>query len=93
VVIHDEIDQSLGVNRLQWNRGHAGHNGIKSVHQELGTSEYFRLRMGVGRPIHPQMSVADWVLQDFAKDEEENLRDQLNESVNICEQLLKKGTI
>ena len=71
LVVHDESDLELG--RLQARRGGgtAGHNGVRSVAQHLGTPEFLRLRIGVGRPGRGDpRPLADWVLSDFAADED-----------------------
>ncbi len=87
LVIHDEIDIPFGELRFQTKRGAGGHNGIKSVHQTLGSDEYGRLRVGVGRPpayvndagekTGPTMEVHAWVLQNFSKEEQHRLREDL----------------
>ncbi len=69
LVVHDELDLPFGKMKFVYNRGQGGHNGIKSLHSELGSGEYARLRLGVGRPPHPAMNVADYVLQNFNSDE------------------------
>lgn len=66
LIIHDDIDQDFGGIKFQAKRGHGGHNGIRNIHQVLGTNEYARLKLGVGRP-NGQMDVASYVLQDFSK--------------------------
>lgn len=77
LVIHDEVDQEFGQLKFQRNRGHGGHNGVRDIHEKLGHSDYSRLRVGVGRPPHPNMAVADWLLQDFTREEQTVLSDQL----------------
>ncbi|MCB0341811.1 MAG: aminoacyl-tRNA hydrolase [Pseudobdellovibrionaceae bacterium] len=73
LVVHDDIDQPFGAVRFQSQRGHGGHNGIRDIHQLLGTNNYYRLKLGVDRPSHPKMDVADYVLQSFSKNEEKEL--------------------
>jgi len=71
LVVHDESDLDRG--RLQARRGGglAGHNGLRSVAQHLGTPDFLRLRVGVGRPERGDpRPLADWVLSDFAPHEE-----------------------
>lgn len=68
LVVHDEIDLELGVVRLKSGGGHGGHNGLRSICDQLGGGAYARLRMGVGRdPNKPPGSkdAANWVLGDF----------------------------
>ncbi len=62
IIIHDELDLDPGRLRLKQGGGTAGHNGLKSVSQHLGTTEYLRLRIGVGRPPGSQQA-ADYVLR------------------------------
>ena len=64
-VFHDELDLAPGKLRVKQGGGHAGHNGLRSLHQHLGT-EYNRVRMGIGHPGHRDM-VSHYVLHDFAR--------------------------
>ena len=66
VVFHDELDLAPGKLRLKQGGGHAGHNGLRSIHQHLGTDAYARVRLGIGHPGHKDR-VAGYVLSDFAK--------------------------
>lgn len=74
-VFHDELDLAPFKCRLKQGGGHAGHNGLRSIHQHLGDS-YARVRLGIGHPGHKDR-VAPYVLQDFAKAEAEGLDDLL----------------
>ena len=74
-VFHDELDLAPGKLRVKQGGGHAGHNGLRSIHQHIG-AEYQRIRMGVGHPGHKDR-VAGYVLSDFAKAEEAWLDDML----------------
>ena len=68
LVVHDEIDLDFGIVRLKNAGGHGGHNGLRSLHEQLGDGGFARLRMGVGRdPNKPPGSkdAANWVLADF----------------------------
>ena len=66
VVVHDEIDLELGDVRAKWGGGLAGHNGLRSLRESLGTADYARVRIGVGRPERgDRQPVADWVLKPF----------------------------
>ncbi len=68
VVVHDDIDLDLGRIKIVMGAGHGGHNGVRSIIEELGVSDFYRLRLGVGRP-PAHMDPADYVLQPFAKEE------------------------
>ncbi|WP_423210291.1 aminoacyl-tRNA hydrolase [Paracoccus yeei] len=75
LVLHDELDLAPGKVRLKLGGGHAGHNGLRSIHQHIGDA-YRRLRIGIGHPGHKDR-VAGYVLSDFAKAEEPGLDDLL----------------
>ncbi len=62
VVVHDDIDLPAGVVRVKRGGGHGGHNGLRSINESLGSGEYVRVRIGVGRP-PGRMDPADYVLQ------------------------------
>lgn len=68
LVVHDEVDLPFGQIHFKMGGGLAGHNGLKSIAACLGTNEFPRLRIGVGKPVHGSM--ADWVLGRFSKDEQ-----------------------
>lgn len=67
-VFHDELDLAPGKLRLKQGGGHAGHNGLRSIHAHIGEA-YGRVRIGIGHPGHKDR-VADYVLHDFAKADE-----------------------
>lgn len=75
VVFHDELDLLPGKVRVKQGGGHAGHNGLRSIHQHIGES-YGRVRIGIGHPGHKDR-VASYVLSDFARAEEPMLDDLL----------------
>jgi len=77
-VFHDELDLAPGKIRVKTGGGHAGHNGLRSLHQHLGP-DYHRVRMGIGHPGQKEL-VTNYVLQDFAKSDREWL-DPLIEAV------------
>lgn len=65
IVFHDELDLAPGKVRVKQGGGHAGHNGLRSIHQHIGDT-YGRVRLGIGHPGHKDR-VSAWVLSDFAK--------------------------
>lgn len=65
VVIHDDADLDLGRIKLVKNSGSAGHHGVESIAQHLGTLDFVRLRIGVGRPTTAKFDLHDYVLSDF----------------------------
>jgi len=72
-VFHDELDLAPGKVRVKMGGGHAGHNGLRSIHQHVG-EQYQRVRLGIGHPGRKEL-VAQYVLQDFAKADAEWLDD------------------
>ena len=64
MVVHDEIDLPLGGLRVKFGGGDNGHNGLRSIRKSLGTGDFYRVRLGVGRPTGRQ-DPADYVLSDF----------------------------
>lgn len=84
VVVHDEIELPFGESRVKFGGGHKGHNGIRSIIQLIGTPDFHRLRIGVGRPDHPAIGVADYVLAPFTGEEWQQLLEFLP---GICTEL------
>jgi len=89
IVVHDDIDLPFGTIRIKAGGGHGGHNGIRNIRQVLGTGDFIRLKIGVGRPEHGD--VADYVLRPFSTDEEKSLGAVLANAVEVIESLLLKG--
>jgi len=89
LVIHDEIDLPFGTLRLKSGGGHGGHNGLRSIGQTLGQPGYLRVRVGVGRPEHGEVS--DYVLAPFGAEERPFLDRVIDASADAVELLLAKG--
>ena len=68
-VFHDELDLGIGRIKVKIGGGHGGHNGLRDIDRHLG-QDYWRVRIGIGRPPVPAMDVRNWVLTDFSKDEQ-----------------------
>ena len=93
VVIHDELDIDAGLVRLKQGGGEGGHNGLRSVSKSLGSKEYLRVRLGIGRPPGRQ-DPADFVLKDFSKAERtEVLPFLLDEGADAVEALIEVGLL
>jgi peptidyl-tRNA hydrolase, PTH1 family len=90
VVIHDELDIPFGTIRLKQGGGDNGHNGLRSVTAALGTRDYLRVRVGIGRP-PGRMDPADFVLHDFSAAERKVLPDILERSADAVEAVLQRG--
>jgi len=84
LVLHDDIDLAFGRLRLQVNGGSGGHNGIRSLETALGTTEFSRLKIGVGRP-PGSMDPADFVLRPFGKAERAEIEVILEEAADVAE--------
>jgi peptidyl-tRNA hydrolase, PTH1 family len=92
VVLHDELDIDAGLVRLKKGGGEGGHNGLRSVSQSIGSKDYLRVRIGIGRPPGRQ-DPADFVLKDFGKAERENLPFLLDEAADAVEALIEVGLV
>lgn len=90
VVVHDEIDLPFGTIRLKLGGGDAGHNGIKSVASALRTKDFYRVRVGVGRP-QGRRDAVNHVLGDFTKAERKELPLLFERAADAVEALLEKG--
>ena len=89
VVIHDEIDLPFGTLRLKSGGGHGGHNGLRSIGQSIGTADYARVRVGVGRPEYGEVS--DYVLSVFASEEKTHLAQVVEGVADAVEMYLAEG--
>ncbi|MBI5533659.1 MAG: aminoacyl-tRNA hydrolase [Deltaproteobacteria bacterium] len=92
IVVHDELDLPFGTLRLKVGGGHAGHNGLRSTFQEIGSGDFVRLRVGIGRP-PPGWSgdVADWVLSDMPPDERAAFPEIVQKAVKSLLDIGEKG--
>jgi peptidyl-tRNA hydrolase, PTH1 family len=90
VVVHDELDLPFGVLRLKQGGGDGGHNGLRSVTAALGTGDYLRVRIGIGRP-PGRMDPADFVLRDFSAADRKVLPEVLERAADAVELLLERG--
>jgi len=90
VVVHDELDLDVGVVRLKFDGGDNGHNGLRSVTKSLGSKDYLRVRIGVGRP-PGRMDPAAFVLTDVPAAAREDFRTQLEIAADAVESLLDRG--
>jgi PTH1 family peptidyl-tRNA hydrolase len=96
LVVHDEIDLDFGIVRLKNGGGHGGHNGLRSIMEQLGEGAFSRLRMGVGRdPNKPPGSgdAAAWVLGDFPKAHEAIVAAMISAGCEDIETVVDKGIV
>ena len=90
IVLHDELDIGFAAIRSKLAGGDNGHNGLKSLTSSFGTAEYYRVRLGIGRPMGQQDS-ADFVLKQFSKEEKKDLGEFLDRGADVVESLIEKG--
>jgi len=91
-VVQDDMDLDLGRLLLKFDGGDNGHNGIKSINSSIGTNEYYRLRIGVGRP--PEgVDPADFLLSDFLSSERSVINEAIDNAASGIETILKEGFI
>lgn len=74
IVVHDDVDLEFGVVKKQKGKNAAGHHGVEDIIEKIGTKEFWRLRVGIGKPENKQVPVDVWVLQDFKDTELENIK-------------------
>lgn len=90
VVVHDEIDLEPGQLRVKFGGGDNGHNGLRSIRKSLGTGDFYRVRLGVGRPPGRQ-DPADFLLSDFSARERDALIPELARAADAVESLIEVG--
>ena len=90
IILHDELDIGYAAIRTKVAGGDNGHNGLKSLTSSFGTAEYFRVRLGIGRPMG-QQDPADFVLKQFSKEEKKTLDEFIDRGADCVEFLIEKG--
>lgn len=90
LVIHDDLDLAPGKLRMKKGGGDGGHNGLKSLDSHIG-KDYWRLRLGIGRPANKEHDISDYVLGRFTQDEQEMLADCLAAVLEEFPLLLDSG--
>jgi PTH1 family peptidyl-tRNA hydrolase len=90
IVIHDELDIDFNTIRIKLGGGDNGHNGLKSLTTNFASSNYYRIRMGIGRPQAP-IDPADYVLKPFSQPERKELPDFIARGALAIERLIEKG--
>ena len=90
VVIHDELDIPFGTLRVKLGGGDNGHNGVRSVRSSLGTGDFYRVRVGIGRPAG-RRDVSDHVLGNYSTAERRDLSFQVDRAADAVESLIVDG--
>ena len=92
LVVHDELDIPAGDVRLKKGGGEGGHNGLRSISSALGTKDYLRVRVGIGRP-PGRMDAADFVLRDFSAAERKELPFLVGDAADAAEMVVTHGLV
>ncbi|HET6303043.1 aminoacyl-tRNA hydrolase [Microbacterium sp.] len=92
VVVHDELDIPFDTIKLKAGGGHGGHNGVRDVAKALGSNDFARVRVGIGRP-NGRQDPADWVLDPFGASERKSLPMLLSDAADAVEQLVGEGLL
>lgn len=90
VVLHDELDLAPGTVRVKIGGGHGGHNGLRSIIEYLGTADFVRVRIGIGRPL-PGMDTADYVLSHFFAEEQEAVASAVVNAAEAARVIISQG--
>ena len=90
IAVHDELDLPFNALRIKQGGGDNGHNGLKSLTASFSTADYFRIRMGIGRPIGDQ-DPADYVLKSFSKEERKDLGEFITQGADAITALVLTG--
>ena len=91
VAIHDELDIAFGTLRSKLGGGDNGHNGLRSLRSSLGTGDFYRVRLGIGRPSSSRQDVADFVLSNYSSVERKELPFQVDMAADAVESLITEG--
>lgn len=89
IVVHDELDLPYGAARFKQGGGHGGHNGLRSIQEQLGKGDFTRLRIGIGRP--PHGDTVNYVLGNIPPDQMETLPRVLDGALDMLEMMLDEG--
>ncbi|TQK20033.1 peptidyl-tRNA hydrolase [Microbacterium sp. SLBN-154] len=92
VVVHDELDIPFDTVRLKTGGGHGGHNGVRDVAAALGSADFARVRVGIGRPPGRQ-DAADWVLQPFPAGDRDALTMLVSDAADAVEDVIEHGLV
>ena len=90
IVVHDELDIPFDRIRLKQGGGHGGHNGLRDIIAAIGTADFTRVRVGIGRPPGPQPA-ADFVLRDFSSEERKVLPNVFADAADAIELIATEG--
>ena len=92
VVVHDDLDLPLGTVRVKTGGGHGGHNGLRSIIEHIGTPDFVRVRVGVGRPT-PGFDTADYVLSPFSAEERKAATEAFEKAAEAVKAVVLEGAV
>jgi PTH1 family peptidyl-tRNA hydrolase len=90
IIVHDELDLPSGIVRLKLGGGDNGHNGLRSIRSALGTGDFYRVRIGIGRPPGRQ-SPSDYVLKPISRDQRPEIDISIEKASDAVESLILRG--
>ena len=90
IVIHDDLDLSFGSVRLKTGGGNAGHKGLSSIEENLGSSEFMRIRLGIGKPAD-KSRIEGYVLEPFGKDQISVLQEIIQWAADAATEIVSSG--
>ncbi len=88
IVLCDDVNFDVGHLRIRRNGSHGGHNGLRNIEEKLGSRDYPRIKLGVGKKPHPDYDLADWVLGRFPKEAKEALTEVCARAADAVELML-----
>jgi peptidyl-tRNA hydrolase, PTH1 family len=92
IIIHDELDFPLGTIKVMKNISSAGHNGVQSIIDELGTKDFIRIRLGINNPeTKGQIPSEDYVLQKFTEPEQQILKEMIEKAKTAIDLIQTEG--
>jgi len=91
LVVCDDLDLGLGRIKIKSGGSSGGHRGLKSIIDSLGTEEFSRLRIGIGRPLNKNIDAAGYVLSAFTRREKEEIKEAIEEACDCCRVWVTKG--
>ena len=89
IVVHDEVDIPFAETRKKFGGGTAGHNGLKSIIEHIGTENFWRVRIGVGRPQNPHRPLADFVLDRWTEKETTKLDGIVERAIDAVQTIIR----
>lgn len=92
IVLSDDISLDAGKMRIRRKGSHGGHNGLKSISAQISSSDYPRIKLGVGQKPHPDYDLASWVLSHFTSDERKALETAAEHAADACSMIIMGKT-